>query len=100
MPLKFDPGPIFAEELNSNNVQKFKDISRAISHLEFQKKAIQLTRHKLSNNKSIIGFIGGPYTLLKYAGRQEMILLMRSVNGNANKNIKIYFIFFIRSDAT
>ena len=74
--LKFDPGPIFSEELTSNNVQKFKDINRAISHLEFQKKAIQLTKHKLSNNKSIIGFIGGPYTLLKYAvGKKNKVSL-------------------------
>ena len=65
--LKFDPGPIFAEEINSNNAHKFNDIEKAISHLEFQKEAIQLTRGKLSNNKSLIGFVGGPYTLLKYA---------------------------------
>ncbi len=74
--LTFDPGPVFEEEINNNNVHKFNDIEKAISHLEFQKDAIKLTRDKLSNNKSLIGFVGGPYTLLKYAvGKKNKILL-------------------------
>ena len=74
--LTFDPGPVFGEEINSNNVDKFNDIEKAISHLGFQREAIQLTRDKLSDNKSLIGFVGGPYTLLKYAvGKKNKISL-------------------------
>ena len=74
--LKFDPGPTFAEEISSNNVHKFNDIEKAINHLEFQKEAIQITKAKLSNNKSLIGFVGGPYTLLKYAvGKKNKVTL-------------------------
>ncbi len=74
--LKFDPGPLFSEEINNNNVHKFTDIEKAINHLEFQKKAIQLTRGKLPNHKSLIGFVGGPYTLLKYAiGKNNKAIL-------------------------
>ena len=74
--LKFEPGPIFSEEISSNNAHKFNDVEKAINHLEFQKEAIQITKAKLSNNKSLIGFVGGPYTLIKYAvGKKNKITL-------------------------
>ena len=76
LPLKFDPGPIFFEELTNENVNKFQDIDKAINHLEFQRKSIQLTKNKISENKSLIGFVGGPFTLLKYAiGKKNKITL-------------------------
>ena len=65
--LKFDPGPIFSEELTSENVDRFRDIDKAISHLQFQKQAIELTKNKIDKNKSLIGFVGGPFTLLRFA---------------------------------
>ena len=55
--LKFDPGPIFFDELTSENIKKFQDIDRAINHLEFQRQAINLTKDKIQNNKSLIGFV-------------------------------------------
>ena len=67
MPLKFDPGPIFEQELTKENLNQFQNIDAAIKHLQFQKDAIKLTKNKLANNKSLIGFVGGPYTLLKFA---------------------------------
>tara|TARA_Y100000590_G_C15550866_1_gene950836 strand:+ start:104 stop:1111 length:1008 start_codon:yes stop_codon:yes gene_type:complete len=74
--LKFDPGPIFSNEINNENINKFQNIDKAINHLEFQRKAIELTKNKIPKNKSLIGFVGGPFTLLKYAiGKQNEVSL-------------------------
>ncbi len=74
--LKFDPGPIFSEELTSKNVDKYRDIDKAIDHLQFQKKAIELTKNKIDKNKSLIGFVGGPFTLLRFAkGKKNKVVL-------------------------
>ena len=35
--------------------------------MQFQFEAIKITKEKLPNNKSLIGFVGGPWTLSKYA---------------------------------
>ena len=74
MNLKFNPGPIFEEELNKDNFQKYQNIEKAINFLEFQKKALKITRDKLPEDKSIIGFVGGPWTILNYAmGKKNLI---------------------------
>ncbi len=74
MNLKFNPGPIFEEELNKDNFQKYQNIEKAINFLEFQKKALKKTRDKLPEDKSIIGFVGGPWTILNYAmGKKNLI---------------------------
>ena len=74
--LKFDPGPIFSDYLTSKNMNKFQDIDKAINHLEFQKKAIHLTKNKIQSNKSLIGFVGGPFTLLQFAiGKKNKVIL-------------------------
>ena len=76
MPLKFDPGPIFSKELIRENSNQFQNIDGAIQHLQFQKEAIKLTKSKLADNKSLIGFVGGPYTLLKFAlGKKNNFIL-------------------------
>ena len=76
MNLKFNPGPIFEEELNKDNFQKYQNIEKAINFLEFQKEALKITRDKLPEDKSIIGFVGGPWTILNYAmGKKNLISL-------------------------
>ena len=65
--LKFDPGPKFSSYINSENLNEFSDIDRAIEHMQFQSEAIKITREKIPNDKSLIGFVGGPWTLSKYA---------------------------------
>ena len=67
LPLKFDPGPKFEWHLTEENWQDHSDISKAMKHLDFQQKAIQATRDLLSYKKSLVGFVGGPWTLLNYA---------------------------------
>ena len=65
--LKFDPGPKFNSNINSKNYNQYSDIDRAITHMQFQSEAIKITREKIPNDKSLIGFVGGPWTLSKYA---------------------------------
>ena len=67
MSLKFNPGPIFDEFINENNYQKYSDVNKAIEHMDFQKKAIKITKEKLPKDKSLIGFVGGLWTLLRFA---------------------------------
>ena len=65
--LKFDPGPKFNSYINSENINDYNNIDRGIEHMQFQFEAIKITKEKLPNNKSLIGFVGGPWTLSKYA---------------------------------
>jgi len=65
--LKFDPKPRFKSHINSKNFRDYSNIDKAIEHMQFQSEALKLTREKLSDNKSLIGFVGGPWTLLGYA---------------------------------
>lgn len=71
--LVFDPGPIFKEELNSINYKQFNDIDRAIDHMTFQRDAIKFTRQKLAKDKSLIGFVGGLWTILRFATGQNKV---------------------------
>ena len=48
----------------------------AVGDIEFQKKALEITRKKLPDDKSLIGFVGGPWTVLRYAlGKNTVISL-------------------------
>mgnify|MGYP001167722226 FL=1 len=67
MNLRFDPGPKFQLHINTDNVDQFKDIDKAIDFLSFQRDALITTRSMLPKTKSMIGFVGGPWTLLNYA---------------------------------
>ena len=67
LPLKFSPGPIFGEFINKDNYLRYSNIDKAIEHMEFQKRAITLTREQLHKSKSLIGFVGGLWTLLRFA---------------------------------
>ena len=85
--LEFNPGPIFKEELNSNNYKKFKDIDRAIEHMTFQSDAIKFTRQKLAKDKSLIGFVGGLWTILRFATGQNKV----------KKNFQNFYIDFMET---
>ena len=66
-PLKFDPGPKFETHLNEENWEQYVDVGRALKHINFQSNAIEATREALPFKKSLIGFVGGPWSLLNYA---------------------------------
>jgi uroporphyrinogen decarboxylase len=75
VPLKFSPGPTFEYFINQENYKEHCDVKRAIKHMEFQARAVKITREKLHPKKSLIGFVGGPWTLLNYAtGGQKLDL--------------------------
>ena len=67
LPLEFNPGPIFGDFINEHNYEKYKNIDQAINHMSFQKDAIKITREQLPKSKSLIGFVGGLWTLLRFA---------------------------------
>ena len=67
LPLQFNPGPIFGDYINQHNYQKYMNIDKAINHMKFQTEAIKITREKLPKTKSLIGFVGGLWTLLRFA---------------------------------
>ncbi|MDX9731773.1 MAG: uroporphyrinogen decarboxylase family protein [Bdellovibrionales bacterium] len=67
MGLTYDPGPKLSYSLDAEALRRFKDEGEAIKGLQFQYEAMKLTREKLPANKSLIGFVGGPWTLFTYA---------------------------------
>ena len=67
MNLSYAPGPIFESHLNEKNLKNLFTIKNPISSLEFQGEAIERTLERLPKDKSLIGFIGGPWTLISYA---------------------------------
>tara|TARA_B110000977_G_scaffold174494_1_gene228402 strand:+ start:2171 stop:3160 length:990 start_codon:yes stop_codon:yes gene_type:complete len=67
IPLKFDPAPKFEFHLNEDNWQNHTDTEKAMDHLDFQQVAMATTRDILPDHKSLIGFVGGPWSVLNYA---------------------------------
>lgn len=67
MGLKYNPGPQLSERLNDKNILHFRPVDEAIEKMAFQKLAVQATRERLPDHKSLIGFVGGPWTLYTYA---------------------------------
>jgi len=68
MGLSYDPAPKLGwhlkESADFNNMNSFEN---AIEALQFQGEAVKETRKVLPNNKSLIGFVGSPWTLFVYA---------------------------------
>lgn len=67
MGLKYDPAPELGWHLTSDTINKLRPVSEALEGLEFQKQAAIETRKVLPKDKSLIGFVGGPWTLFAYA---------------------------------
>jgi uroporphyrinogen decarboxylase len=67
MGLTYEPGPKLSTSLTDEGLKKLKSPEEAIEGLRFQQEAARLTRQKLPKDKSLIGFIGGPWTLFTYA---------------------------------
>src|SRR5437868_2860602 len=62
-----DHGPRLGFSLTPENIGSLKRGEDVVSFMNFQKEALQQTRAVLPSNKSLIGFIGGPWTLFVYA---------------------------------
>jgi len=64
--LSYNPGPTFENYLNPEQVKKKIDDVQVEEHLQFQSDAIKITKNMLPNDKSLVGFIGGPWTIISY----------------------------------
>ena len=73
-----DKGPQFYSKLNSREqLMNVKSLEESIAFMNFQKEALVCTRSLLADNKSLIGFVGGIWTLFTYI-----------VDGTHNKSIQ------------
>jgi uroporphyrinogen decarboxylase len=62
-----DYGPQLAFKLSRDTLPRLREAGEAFPDLLFQGDALRLTRSLLPAEKSLIGFIGGPWTLFVYA---------------------------------
>ena len=62
-----DSGPVLEPKLDRSQLARLRSIDDALPHLEFQREAMKLTRERIPSDKSVIGFVGGPWTLFVYA---------------------------------
>jgi uroporphyrinogen decarboxylase len=62
-----DRGPHLAASLTPELLKRLRPVDKAAADLAFQAEAVAATRRLLPSNKSLIGFIGGPWTLFVYA---------------------------------
>jgi len=62
-----EQGPRLGFQLNDQSLLKLKTWQEAVEGVSFQKLAMEKTRQKIPQNKSLIGFVGGPWTLYGYA---------------------------------
>jgi uroporphyrinogen decarboxylase len=68
-----DQGPHLAPRLDRAVLDQLRGTGEAAERLTFQKRALERTRARLAPDKSLVGFIGGPWTLFVYAveGRHQ-----------------------------
>ena len=64
--LSYNPGPTFGNYLQKGDEKKSISEELVEEKLSFQAEALSLTRNSLQSNKSLVGFVGGPWTILSY----------------------------------
>jgi uroporphyrinogen decarboxylase len=62
-----DQGPQLEWKLNEESILRLNSLDDAWPHLLFQGQAVRATRERLPADRSLIGFVGGPWTLFVYA---------------------------------
>lgn len=68
MGLRYDgDGPKLAWHLDERSAGQMRKPKEVAQELDFQGEAAQATRARLPRDKSLIGFVGGPWTLFVYA---------------------------------
>ncbi len=81
MGLSYDPAPALGWHLDETNVDRLRPPAEALDGVRFQKEAVRATRARLPAGKSLIGFVGGPWTLFTYAVENEHKGSMRKSKG-------------------
>lgn len=71
MGLSYDPSPKLGWHLTDETLKNIRSPKEAVAGVEFQKAAVRRTRERLPKEKSLIGFVGGPWTLFAYATEGE-----------------------------
>jgi uroporphyrinogen decarboxylase len=62
-----DRGPQLGWQLEENSISRLRSINDAWPNLLFQGEAMRATRERIPADRSLIGFVGGPWTLFVYA---------------------------------
>ncbi len=62
-----DHGPVLGWNLNEKTLAQMRPIEEAWPDLLFQGEAMRATRERIPADRSLIGFVGGPWTLFVYA---------------------------------
>ena len=62
-----EQGPQLGWKVDERSISQIRAVDDAWPHLQFQGDAVQATRERLPHDRSLIGFIGGPWTLFVYA---------------------------------
>jgi uroporphyrinogen decarboxylase len=62
-----DHGPRLGWKLDGVSISQLKSVDDAWPHLQFQGNAMRATRERIPGDRSLIGFVGGPWTLFVYA---------------------------------
>ena len=62
-----DHGPQLEWKLDENSISRLRSVDDAWPHLLFQSDAMRATRERIPLDRSLIGFVGGPWTLFVYA---------------------------------
>ncbi len=90
--LKYAPGPTFSEIIQPKHTKDLKSLMEISSDLKFQSDALKLTRQELSAEKSLVGFVGGPWTLLSFAAGIKNELFIDGVERNSFYEELLYYI--------
>lgn len=67
MGLEYNPAPTLSWQLTTETKSRLKSVEEALPMMDFQAQALRATREVLPKDKSLIGFVGGPWTLFTYA---------------------------------
>lgn len=68
MGLTYNPGPIMGMKIDSmDKFKNVKPIAPASEFYDFQKQALKQLRASLAPSKTLLGFVGAPFTLYSYA---------------------------------
>jgi uroporphyrinogen decarboxylase len=62
-----DHGPQLGWKLNQDTVKQLRKFDDAWPSLAFQGEAVRATRDRIPADRSLLGFVGGPWTLFVYA---------------------------------